>query len=96
MTNNVQIEKLTKTIFKSHKVGFIKSRIYSIYLFIINFYPLIRMEVLKKIYIIFQITYLKNKLKFIYLQLTKTNSKILIKKLNSFLLMIINGIKAQD
>ena len=36
MTNNVQIEKLTKTIFKSHKVGFIKSRIYSIYLFIIN------------------------------------------------------------
>ena len=41
-TNNIQIEKLTKLIFKSHKVGFIKSRFYLLYIFLFNFYPLVK------------------------------------------------------
>ena len=48
LTNNIQIEKLTKVIFKSHKVGFIKSRFYLLYLFIINFYPLVKILKNKK------------------------------------------------
>ena len=77
MTNNVQIEKLTKTIFKSHKVGFIKSRIYSIYLFIINFYPLIR--ILKNKQPNFIIIHLLTSLPLLILYFFKLKTKFILR-----------------
>ena len=77
MTNNVQIEKLTKTIFKSHKVGFIKSRIYSIYLFIINFYPLIR--ILKSKQPNFIIIHLLTSLPLLILYFFKLKTKFILR-----------------
>ena len=47
-TSNIHIEKLTKLTLKSHKVGFIKSRIYLLYLFIVNFFPLLNILKNKK------------------------------------------------
>ena len=43
LTNNIQIEKLTKLNIHSHITGYLKSRFYLLCLFLINFYPLVKL-----------------------------------------------------
>ena len=46
--HNIKVEKLTNLEISSDKVGFLKSRLYFIYLFIINFFPFLKLLKKKK------------------------------------------------
>lgn len=46
--HNIKIEKLTNLNFNTNKVGFLKSRLYLTYIFIVNFFPFVKFLKAKK------------------------------------------------
>jgi len=46
--HNIKIEKLTNHTFDINKVGFLKSRLYLLYIFTLNFFPFIKLLKIKK------------------------------------------------
>lgn len=85
--NKIYIEKLSKLNFKPNKVGFFKSRLYLIYLFFFNFFPLVKL--LKKEKPDFLIVHLLTSLPLVILLIFKQKTKFILRisglpKLNIF------------
>jgi len=75
--DNIEILKLNNLNFKSYKVGYLKSRLYLIYLFIFNFFPLLNLLKNKKPD--YLIVHLLTSLPLFILLIFRTNTKIILR-----------------
>ena len=85
--DNIEIVKLNSVNFKTHKEGYFKSRFYLIYLFILNFFPLVNLLKNKKPD--YLIVHLLTSLPLLILFIFKLNTKFILRisglpKLNIF------------